>query len=280
MVIDTHCHLNIVEEKGIKPVEALNQATRAGVNAVIEIATDLNASMYNLNLADNLPANSPVYYWTAGLHPEAADEIEQLPRLLDFIRENYKRTDFIAIGETGLDYFHSTEYEKEQKKSLEAHLDLALELGMPVVIHTRDDRQYVRGSNRSVMETLERVQDRPGLMGVLHCFTYSSEEARPFVDLGWMVSFSGILTFKNSHVLHKAALDLPLECIMVETDAPFLSPVPHRGKTNQPAYVADTLEFLAKHRAENLHEDPDEVKAVIYENSKRFIHTKERNRNA
>lgn len=277
-VIDTHCHLDLIAREGPSAEQCLLEAEQAGLEAVVQIATDLESSRFNESLAASWNGRADTelrLYWTAGLHPENGERHDLLPGIFKILRENRDRGDLIGIGETGLDYFHTKEFVEEQKEALRQHLNLAVELNLPVVIHTRDDRQYVKGSCQAVTDTLRMVRDRPGLTGVLHCFTYSYEEAMPFVELGWKISFSGILTFKNSHTLHEAAIRLPLECLMVETDAPYLAPVPHRGKGNVPAYVASTLHFLANLRAERLGEDPERVIEKIRENSLAFLRSKD-----
>lgn len=278
LLIDTHCHLDLIAEQGVSPTQALEQAEAGGLTAVVQIATDLESSRFNESLADTWNrASRPLRLcWTAGLHPENGERLDQLDSIFDLIRQNRDRHDFLGIGETGLDYFHSTEHVGAQRESFRRHLDLAVELSLPVVVHTRDDRQYSPEKTRAMQDALAMVRERPELTGVLHCFTYSYEEAMPFVELGWKVSFSGILTFKNSHVLHEAAVRLPLACIMVETDAPFLAPAPHRGKLNLPAYSVHTLDFLARLRAERLGEDFETIRVKIGENSLAFLHSKEK----
>lgn len=279
-VFDTHCHLDIVASQGISVEDSLSNAMEAGLAGLVQISTDIKSASFNSSLKTkygDLLSSRPEFSlrWTAGLHPEAAHELNTLPDIFEIIRKHRDEPEFLGIGETGLDYFHTTEFVDEQKESLQEHLKLAKELDLPVVIHTRDTRQYEPGKTQSVQDTLKAVKDLGINKGVLHCFTYSYEEAMPFVDLGWKVSFSGILTFKNSHTLHDAASQLPLECLMVETDAPFLAPVPNRGKTNQPAYVVHTLEFLKNLRAERLGEDPQEVQAQIEKNTQEFLSFKE-----
>ena len=275
-VFDTHCHLDIVASQGIPVEQSLSNAMEAGLAGLVQISTDIKSATFNSRLEakySNLLQTAPdfSFRWTAGLHPEAANELDTLDDIFAIVRENRDSPSFLGIGETGLDYFHTTEFVDEQKESLKRHLELAKELDLPVVIHTRDTRQYEPGKTQSVQDTLEAVRKIGGVKGVLHCFTYSYQEAMPFVDLGWKVSFSGILTFKNSHTLHEAAATLPLECLMVETDAPFLAPVPNRGKTNQPAYVVHTLEFLKKLRAERLGEDPQKIQEQIEINTQEFL---------
>ena len=279
-LIDTHCHLDIVQGRGIEPEESLRNAHENGVESLVQIAPDLSSSRANRELAERFnSANNgsggneagPSLYWTAGLHPEAADDLGGLDSIFDIIRENRDAEYFLGVGETGLDYFHMLEHVENQKKSFGRHLDIAKELKLPVVLHTRDDSRYVPGKTGAITDALDMVRASEGVRGVLHCFTYGYEEAKPYVDLGWFVSYSGILTFKNAKVVQDGAARLPLECLMVETDAPFLAPTPFRGKTNQPAYVLHTFEYLAQLRHERNGEDPELVKRTVYENSLRFL---------
>lgn len=275
MAIDTHCHLDLVSEQGTPPRDALRGAADAGLSAVVQIATNLESSRFNRDLAREWRADPNSrrlsLYWTAGLHPENGDRLDELPDLFALIREHRGEEGFLGIGETGLDYFHTREFVAEQRESLRQHLHLADELSLPIILHVRDDRQYVPGHTDAMNDALRMAREHRALRGVLHCFTYSYDEAMPFVEMGWKVSFSGILTFKSSTTLHEAAARLPLDCLMVETDAPFLAPVPHRGKPNVPAYVVHTLDFLARLRHERCGEDPNLVRAKIRENSLAFL---------
>ena len=278
-MIDTHCHLDLIEEEGFTASDALEAAALAGLEAVVQIATDDASSEFGFRLAQKWNQSSAEktglrLYWTAGLHPENGDRHDLLPAIIKHITDHRDDSDFMGIGEIGLDYFHSTDTIADQKETLQQLFDLAVSLQLPVIVHTRDDKQFKPGSNQAIHDVLAEVKKRPGLHGVLHCFTYSYEEAMPFVDLGWRVSFSGIVTFKNSHYLHESAVKLPLSSLLVETDAPFLSPVPYRGKPNQPAYVAHTLDFLVNLRSVTLGEDKESIRSKIQENSLAFIQSK------
>ncbi len=275
-VIDTHCHLDLTAREGVSAEDALQNAEAAGVRAVVQISTALESARYNRNLARarRTGASGLRYYWTAGLHPESAPQIAELDDIFAIARECRDEPEFLGLGETGLDYFHTTEHVREQKASFERHLALALELKLPVVVHLRDDRVYNPDRIATAVDALEIVRRFPGVRGVLHCYTYTEREAAPFVELGWFVSYSGVLTFKNAPHVQQGAVALPLDCLMVETDAPFLAPNPKRGQTNQPAFVTYTLEFLAKLRAEKNGEDPEAVKAAVLRNSERFIRLK------
>jgi TatD DNase family protein len=149
----------------------------------------------------------------------------------------------IAIGECGLDYYYDKSDRKAQRERFQAHIDAARETGLPLIIHTRD-------AEEDTAEILGAATRKGGVKGVLHCFTGTSQLARKALDFGFFISLSGIVTFKNARDLQETARQVPLEALLVETDAPFLAPVPNRGKTCEPAFVADTASFVAGLRGE------------------------------
>ncbi len=260
----------MVEEKGIPAAVALKAASDAGVSEAVLIAVDETTARHHAALCEEHASGPVKLRWTAGLHPEGAHDISGNRTLFDFVRQSRNRSDFLGIGETGLDYYHSTEFVSNQKESFLAHLQLSVELSLPIVVHLRDSQMFVPGKIQSVIDAEKMVRDTKAA-GVLHCFTYGYEEAMRFVDLGWFISFSGILTYKNAAVIQDAAVRIPLESILVETDAPFLTPNPVRGQTNQPAFTAHTARFLASLRAEKLGENPVDVLSQIYSNTQRFF---------
>jgi TatD DNase family protein len=149
----------------------------------------------------------------------------------------------IAIGECGLDYYYDKSDRAAQRERFEAHIDAARQTGLPLVVHTRE-------AEADTAEILERAVKQGGVTGVLHCFTGSADLARKGLDLGFYVSLSGIVTFKNAADLQDTARWLPADQMLVETDSPFLAPVPHRGQKCEPAFVADTAQFVAELRGE------------------------------
>lgn len=269
-IIDTHCHLNMVQQAGVSLEEAFANAKAAGVTSAVLIAVDEESARYHADLVQKKSTPGLQLLWTAGLHPEGADNISGLQTLFAFVRESRDRLDFLGIGETGLDYYHSTEFVNNQKESFRGHLELSVELQLPIIVHLRDSQKFEPGKIQSVDDAEAMVRETKA-RGVLHCFTYGYEEAMRFVDMGWFISFSGILTYKNAQIIQDAAARLPLECILVETDAPFLTPNPVRGKPNQPAYTAHTAKFLADLRSKANGEDPDHILAQIHQNSERFF---------
>lgn len=268
-VIDTHCHLNMVEEFGIPHEVSLNQAREAGVSEVVLIAVDQKSAEYHRDLCAHY-TSAPRLRWTAGLHPEGANDISGVSDLLKFAAESRDSETFLGIGETGLDYYHSTEFIENQKESFYEHLVAARELEVPIIVHLRDAQKYDPYLTSSVKDALAMVKETKA-RGVLHCFTYSLAEAVPFVDLGWFISFSGITTYKNASVIQQAVAGLPLDCILVETDAPFLAPNPMRGQANQPAFVSHTLDFICKLRHQECGDDPAHTRTQILHNTRRFF---------
>lgn len=270
-VIDTHCHLNMLAEKGISVPEAFANMSQANLEAAVLIAVDETTAREHLAICSEAnPASAPRLYWTAGLHPEGADNISGIDALFAFARENRDRPDFLGIGETGLDYYHTTEHIENQKESFSRHLALAAELAVPTVVHLRDSQKFEPGNIQSILDA-ESLIRKSGATGVIHCFTYGFEEAMRFVEMGWFISFSGIVTYKNADVIQDAAVRLPLDRILVETDAPFLTPGAVRGKPNQPAYVRHTLDFITQLRSARTGEAAEHIARTILENSRRFL---------
>ena len=277
-LVDTHCHLDLIAKQGqITIKEALNLASQAKLDALVQIATDLPSSLTNQSLAKEcINDNYPKIHWTVGLHPETASKGKgNLEKIFEIAQKHKEEANFLGLGETGLDYFQIKEKSEveNQKDCFMAHIEKAKKWNLPIVLHTRDDRSYNPEKTHAIDEALEMIKGS-NVRGVLHCYTYTYKEAIPFVELGWFVSYSGILTFSNAKIVQEGACQLPLEALLVETDAPFLSPVPYRGKLNQPAYVQYTLEALAKLRSENCGENIEMVKQKVFENSQRFLNLK------
>lgn len=240
MLIDSHCHLNykgLVEEQQA----ALKRARAAGVTAMLNISTREREWAEIIGTAER----EPDVWASVGIHPHEADDHAelQLGRLIE--ATHHPRV--VAIGETGLDYYYEHSDRLRQQESFRLHIAAARETGLPVIVHTRDAED----------DTATILRDEMGkgaFTGVIHCFTASSAFADIALELGFFISISGIVTFKNAHDLQAIAARLPLDRLLVETDAPFLAPVPHRGKTGEPAFVADTARFLANLRGETLDE--------------------------
>ncbi|MEY4269370.1 MAG: hypothetical protein RLZZ58_586 [Pseudomonadota bacterium] len=231
MFVDSHCHLNykgLVEQQDV----VLDRARASGVSAMLNIATRQSEWDAVVGLAHA----HPDVWASVGIHPHDADAHVDVDTALLCARAADPRV--IGIGETGLDYYYDKSDRDRQRASFRSHIAAARETGLPLIVHTRDAEDDTIG-------ILADEMDRGPFTGVIHCFTASDKFAQQALDLNLYISISGIVTFRNAHELQATAKWLPLERLLIETDAPFLSPVPHRGKAGEPAYVADTGRFLA-----------------------------------
>ncbi len=229
-LIDTHCHLNFLQNISID--EAISNAKINHVNIINNICTNLNEAKQVIETStkyDNV-------FCSVGHHPE---EIENLEIKLEDILKYTNNKKVVAIGETGLDYHYNNENKKKQKRNFEIHIEVCRKTKLPLIVHTRD-------ADIDMMDILENETKNGNFDFVLHCFSSSKELAYKSLDLGGFISFSGILTFKNAIELQNIAKTIPLDRIFVETDAPYLSPVPLRGKENQPANTYYTAKFLSE----------------------------------
>ena len=235
-LIDSHCHLNyagLAERQD----EVLANARASGVTGFLNISTRQSEWGDVLGAAER----NPDVWATVGVHPHEADAHPDLGAAALVEAASHPRV--IAIGECGLDYFYDNSEREAQKDRFEAHIDAARQSGLPLVVHTRD-------AEDDTAEILARAMREGGVTGVLHCFTGTADLARKALDLGFYISLSGIVTFKNAKELQETASWLPSDRMLVETDSPFLAPVPHRGQTCEPAFVADTARFVAELRSE------------------------------
>jgi TatD DNase family protein len=237
-LIDSHCHLNYA---GLaeRQEEVLDTARARGIAGFLNISTRQSEWSDVVGAAER----HPDVWATVGVHPHEADAHPDLGAAA--LVEGARHPRVIAIGECGLDYYYDKSDRSAQRERFRAHIEAARQCGLPLVVHTRDAEQ-------DTAEMLSSAVREGGVAGVLHCFTGSAELARKGLDLGFFVSLSGIVTFKNARDLQETAKSIPLESLLVETDSPFLAPVPHRGKTCEPAFVADTAAFLADLRGEPL----------------------------
>lgn len=232
MLVDSHCHLNFPElQSNMEQIRASMHDNQVGHALCISVT--LKDFPQVLALAETYPN----FYASVGVHPDYEDEP---PFTVDDLVNLANHPKVIAIGETGLDYFRLTGDLEWQRERFRTHIRAAIESQMPLVIHTRsaaeDTLRIMREENTQLVG------------GVLHCFTESLEVALEAIDLGFYISFSGIVTFKNAVMLKEVASQLPLDRILVETDSPYLAPIPYRGKINQPAYVKHVAEELSRIR--------------------------------
>lgn len=231
-VIDSHCHLNDVAFAQDAP-EVLRRARSRGVVRIINVGATQGLEANRRAVA--LAVAEPDVYATVGIHPHEAASVT--PDLLAEIERLSSAPKVVAIGETGLDYHYDFSPRPVQQEVFRSFIALALQRRLPLTIHLRE-------AHADAVRILREERARE-VGGVIHCFTGSWEEARDFLDLGFAISLSGVVTFKNAHVLHDTARRLPDAALLVETDAPYLAPVPLRGRRNEPAFVILTLAHLA-----------------------------------
>lgn len=247
---DSHCHLNY---KGVfeQPPEVLARARDAGVVAMLNIST----REIEWDAVIGTAEREPDVWATIGIHPNEADSYPEVDTERLVARAAHPRV--VGIGETGLDYYYEHSDRARQQASFRSHLAACRQTGLPVVVHTRD-------AEADTAAILKEELGKGSFPGVIHCFTGTAEFARQALDLGFYISISGIVTFKNARELQETARWLPRERLLVETDAPFLSPVPHRGRPGEPAYVADTCRFLADLRGEDVEGLADATRANFH----------------
>ncbi|MBE3599114.1 MAG: TatD family hydrolase [Limnochordaceae bacterium] len=249
-LVDTHLHLDDARFEADRGA-VLERAYQAGVRDVITCGSDLASSEANLALArrfsergeeppDPAPAcSSPARVWVAvGIHPHEAGRVADLEEAARRIETLAAAPQVVAIGEIGLDYHYRFAPPGVQQAVFERQLALAQALGKPAIIHARE-------AERQVLDTLARY---PGVRGVLHAFAGTAEQAREALDLGWYLGIGGMLTFPSARQVREVASSVPIERVLLETDAPYLAPVPHRGKRNEPAYVPVIARALAELR--------------------------------
>ena len=231
MLIDSHCHL---EYKGLVEDQAgvLARARAAGVGGFLSISTRQREWDQVIATAER---ESDVWA-SVGIHPHEADGHADLGEAA--LLAAAAHPEVIAIGETGLDYYYDHSDRETQKALFRRHISVARETGLPIIIHTRD----AEGDTAAI---LSEEMEQGAFPALIHCFTASADFARIVLDLGLTISLSGIVTFKNAKDLQEIAAQLPEDRILVETDAPFLAPIPHRGRTCEPAFTADTARFVA-----------------------------------
>ncbi|WP_323844442.1 TatD family hydrolase [Microbulbifer magnicolonia] len=235
MLVDSHCHLDRLKldkfDGGLDDV--LDLARSRGVGKFLCVGISLE----NVDRVVELAGKYDDVVCSVGVHPLDVDSgLAGVDELLAMAQ----RPNVVALGETGLDYYYSTETREIQQQSFIAHLQAAGRARLPVIVHTRDARE----------DTLALIREHGDSdhAGVLHCFTESWDMARAALDLNYYISLSGIVTFKNAEELRDVARKLPLERLLVETDSPYLAPIPYRGKPNIPAYVREVAEFIAELR--------------------------------
>jgi TatD DNase family protein len=251
MLIDTHAHLEM-ETFDRDREEVLKRAAEAGLTAIVTVGTTLSDCRKAVDLAGQYP---PIYA-AIGIHPHEVKGIET--GTYDALRRLARRDKVVAVGEIGLDFFYNHSPREVQLRRFAEQLDLAEELDLPVIIHDREAHA----------ETLEMLGSRKGrIQGVLHCFSGDAAMARECLDMGFHLSVAGPVTYPKADRLREVARDVPLERLLIETDAPYLAPQRHRGKRNEPAYVVETAGCLAEVRGVSV----DELIRLTSANARRLF---------
>ena len=233
-MIDSHCHLNykgLTEERDA----VISRAREAGVSGMLNISTREREWADIIAVAES----HPDIWASVGIHPHEADAHVDVDTEKLIAAAQHPKV--IGIGETGLDYYYDHSDRAQQQASFRAHIAASRETCLPLIVHTRD-------AEEDTLSILRQEMGKGAFPGLIHCFTASGAFADAVLELGLSISISGIVTFKNARELQEVAARLPSSSLLIETDAPFLAPVPHRGKTCEPAFVADTARFLAELR--------------------------------
>ena len=253
MLIDTHTHLDDARFDGDREA-MIDRARQAGVERFVTIGCDLATSRAAIALADQ----HPFVYASIGVHPHEVKHISE--GWYDEFRRLASNKKVVAYGEIGLDYHYNHSSPKDQRERFREQIQLARELRLPIIIHTREAQDDTI--------TILKEEKASEVGGVFHCFSGDAWLAKDALDLGFYLSFSGILTFQNATMLRDIAKHTPLDRLLVETDCPYLTPVPHRGKRNEPAYVAQVAKQLAAIHPEL---SPEEIAQHTTKNAKRLF---------
>jgi len=231
ILVDSHCHLDYLEDEAALD-DVVARARAAGVSTLVTICTRLS----EFERVHAIARRFPDVYCSVGVHPHDADaEGQKDPERLIALARDDK---VIGIGETGLDYYYDNSAREAQRVSFRTHIEAARATGLPLIVHSRD-------ADADTIEILREGADEGAYPGLIHCFTAGPALAEAALGLGLYISLSGVVTFKTADELRAVAKTLPLDRILVETDSPYLAPVPKRGKKNEPAFVAHTAQYLA-----------------------------------
>ncbi len=247
-LVDTHCHIHF-PDYGLDPDVAIKDAQDQGVNRLLLVGCTLPDSQAAVKMA----ADRDGIWATIGLHPHEGAVYVNDDHALQQFRDLATKPKVMAIGETGLDYHYMHSSKEDQHKLLRFQLDLAVEHNLPLIFHVRGaQNQDKSGTGQAFDDFWKLIDDYPNLRGVVHSFSAGAKELKQILDHGFYVGLNGIMTFTKDADQLQAAKDVPLDKILLETDAPFLTPVPFRGKIGEPKYVKTIAEFLANLRGETL----------------------------
>ncbi|MDW7652229.1 MAG: TatD family hydrolase [Bacillota bacterium] len=254
-LIDTHAHLN--DARFAEDIDdVLSRARDAGVMAIVNVGFDLESSRGAIELS----RERPFLYAAAGIHPHDAKTVTD--ESLAELRQLAGNTKVVALGEVGLDYYYNHSSRETQQEAFRVQIGLAREFSLPLIVHDRDAHQ-------DVLAILQQ-EGADSVGGVMHCFSGGIALAREFLDLGFFISLAGPVTFKNAGELPEVARYVPLDRLLVETDSPYLAPVPRRGRRNEPAYVVMVAEKIAEIRGEN----PERIAEITSENARTLFNLK------
>jgi len=235
MLIDSHCHLNSLDFQKDLP-QVITRAQQASIDMMLSIAVNLD------EVADitHIASQYPFILYSVGVHPL---EVQNHPDLeTETLIELTNHPKAVGLGETGLDFYRNRDHEALQKRLFRIHIQAARQTGLPVIIHSR-------AADKEMAQILTQEKEKGDFPALMHCFTASAELAEIALNLGLYISFSGIITFKNAQDLRDIAQTIPEDRLLIDTDAPFLAPEPHRGKRNEPAFVIHTAQQLAEIRS-------------------------------
>lgn len=248
MIFDSHAHYDdeAFDEDREKLLDSMKEN---GINKIVNVGASLKTSKASIELSEKYD----FIYASVGVHPSETEELNE--DNFSLIREYSKKDKIVAIGEIGLDYHYDTPSRDVQIKWFYKQLDLAVETNLPVIIHSRD-------AAKDTMDILKEYQGRLS-GGVIHCYSYSPEMAKEFVKMGYYIGIGGVLTFNNAKKLKETVVDIPIENIVIETDCPYLAPVPNRGKRNNSL----NLGFVVKELSDITGISEDEVRKITYKNA-------------
>jgi TatD DNase family protein len=268
MLIDSHCHLEGAKFDSDR-AEVLRRAAEAGIEALLAIGNGTGPGTYDcgIRLAEAFPsgATGPGIYTSVGIHPhEAKIADEEAFRELEGLAHHPR---VIAWGEIGLDYWYDFSPREMQRSVFVRQMELARATEKPIIIHCRGSKQNPADAWDDVIRLLRLNWAGNGLGGILHCFTGTLDHMQAALDLGFLISFAGNVTFPSAEEIRTAARQAPLERMLIETDSPYLAPIPHRGRRNEPAYVAEVAQYIANLRQTTA----EEIGRATAENFRRFF---------
>ncbi len=251
MILDSHVHFNmILEDKKISETDLIKSLKENNLEYAVQISVEEKDFIWSRDFAGR-NSEKGIFY-TPGIHPSSPTENKKLSNLTAFVEQEMSGKNsrlLLGIGECGLDYYRMHQSKEMQIHSFETQIDIAKKYNLPLIIHSRD----------AMDDTLEILKNKKYGYGIMHCFAGDSSAAKRVLDMGFLISFAGNVTYKAAVELHDAASYVPLDRILLETDSPFLTPVPLRGKPNLPEYIKHTYKFIAEHKKVSLTELEDSI---------------------